>query len=178
MLVNPKGVCLLIWVGFQYGSPRHRFLVRGTGNLDRRRSLLRTARSPPVREGSRSLRPVPGLDAAPPAVAIAAGQEFQLFEVFRCLQPPPCAEAQDAVQQVLALHVMGNEPGRPRRDMLCQGLKAGGHVVVAIDRLADVMHQGRQKELLVVRQFVAGQIEDLQTVIQGVAFGMVLPGFP
>ena len=52
--------------------------------------------------------------------------------------------------------------------------KPGGDVVGGIDPLADVVQQGGQQKLLVVRPGVAGQLEHLQRVIQDVAFGVVL----
>ena len=47
---------------------------------------------------------------------------------------------------------------------------AGGDVIVRVDALADVVQQGRQQEFLVVGPAVAGQLEHLQRMIQGVAF--------
>ena len=44
-----------------------------------------------------------------------------------------------------------------------------------IDGLADVVEQGGQQELFVVRANVARQVEDLKTVVEGVSLGVV-PG--
>ena len=62
----------------------------------------------------------------------------------------------------------------PLGDEAVERFQAGGDVVVRVDRLAHVVQQRREQELLVVGQRVAGQVEDLQAVIEGVAFGMVL----
>ena len=46
-------------------------------------------------------------------------------------------------------------------------------VVAAIDRLAHVVQEGRQEELLIVGQLAPGQLEHLQTVVEGVPLGMI-----
>ncbi len=46
-------------------------------------------------------------------------------------------------------------------------------MVGGVDRLADVVQQRGQQELLVPRLLVAGQLEHLQAVVQGVALGVV-----
>ena len=134
---------------------------------------------PPSREDTRSLPPTRAFRRRTVGHCDRSGPRVST------LHSPPIPPAaavrgapKRAVQQFLAFHVVGDEPGSPRRDMLRQGLQAGGHVILAIDRLAHVVQEGRQEELLVVRQFIPGQIEDLKTVIQGVAFGMILAGFP
>ena len=43
-----------------------------------------------------------------------------------------------------------------------------------VQALADVVQQGRQQELLVVRPVLAGQLEHLQLMVQDVPLGMVL----
>ena len=55
-----------------------------------------------------------------------------------------------------------------------EGLQGRVDVVGRVDRLAHVVQQGRQEELLVVRPLLAGQLEDLEAVIEGIALGMVL----
>ena len=50
-----------------------------------------------------------------------------------------------------------------------QRRRRGGDVVAAIDALADVVQQGRQQELLVVRPVIAGQLENLERMIEHVA---------
>ena len=52
--------------------------------------------------------------------------------------------------------------------------KRGLDVVGRVDGLADVVQQGRQQELLVVRPLFAGQLEDLEAVIERIPFGMIL----
>ena len=47
-------------------------------------------------------------------------------------------------------------------------------MVGRIDRLAHVVQQGGQQELLVVGPLVAGQLEDLKAVIERIPLGMVL----
>ena len=51
---------------------------------------------------------------------------------------------------------------------------AGGDVAVRVDRLADVVEQGRQQEFLVVGPLAAGQFEDLEAVVERVPLGMPL----
>ena len=41
-----------------------------------------------------------------------------------------------------------------------------------IDRLAHVVQQGRQEELLIIREFLPGQLEHLKAMIERVALGM------
>ena len=75
--------------------------------------------------------------------------------------------------RLLPQHVVLDQPGGAFGDEAVQRLQARGDMVVRIDRLAHVVQQCGQQEFLVVRQFVAGQIEDLQAVVQRIAFGMV-----
>ena len=69
---------------------------------------------------------------------------------------------------------MLDQPGRPRRDQAGKRLQPGGNVVLRVDRLAHVVQQRRQQEFLVVRQFLASQLEHLKTVVEDVALGMRL----
>ena len=71
-----------------------------------------------------------------------------------------------------------DQPGGPRRDEALQGLQRRRHVLPRIDRLAHVVQQRRQQKLLVVGQLLAGQLEDLQAVVEQVAFRMGLDGSP
>jgi hypothetical protein len=50
----------------------------------------------------------------------------------------------------------------------------GPDVVGRVDRLADVVKQGGQEELLVVRADFARAFEDLEAVVEGVPLGVVL----
>ena len=59
-------------------------------------------------------------------------------------------------------------------DQAVERSKARRDVIVRVDPLADVVQQGRQQELLVVRPRVARQLEDLQQVIEHVPLGMML----
>ena len=52
--------------------------------------------------------------------------------------------------------------------------KAAVDVVGRVDRLADVVQERRQQEFLVVGPLVAGQLEDLEAVVEGVPLGVVL----
>jgi hypothetical protein len=45
-------------------------------------------------------------------------------------------------------------------------MQGGRHVVGWVDRLADVVQQRSQEELLIVRPFFARQLEDLEAVIE------------
>ena len=47
-------------------------------------------------------------------------------------------------------------------------------MVVRIDGLADVVQKGRQQEFLVVGECIAGVVEDLEAVVEGVPLGMPL----
>ena len=47
-------------------------------------------------------------------------------------------------------------------------------MVGRVDRLADVVQQRGEQELLVVAPLVAGQLEDLEAVVEGVPLGVIL----
>ena len=54
-----------------------------------------------------------------------------------------------------------------------QSFQARLHVIARIESLADVVQQGRQQKLHVVRPAVAGQLEHLERMVENVAFGMM-----
>ena len=70
---------------------------------------------------------------------------------------------------------MFDEPERPVRHGAAERFDARADVILRVDRLADVVQEGRQQELLVIRPGIARQLEDLQAVIERIAFGMI-PG--
>ena len=55
-----------------------------------------------------------------------------------------------------------------------QRLQGGLDVVGRVDRLAHVVQEGRQQELLVVRPLLPRQLEDLQAVIERIPLGVIL----
>ena len=70
--------------------------------------------------------------------------------------------------------MVGDQPLGPLGDRPLQGLQGGLDVVGRVDRLAHVVQQGRQQELLVVRPLVPRQLEDLQAVIKRIPLRMIL----
>ena len=70
---------------------------------------------------------------------------------------------------------MLDEPERPLRHRPPERLHPRPDVILGVDRLADVVQQGRQQELLVIRPGVARQLEDLQAVIERIPL-RVIPG--
>ena len=101
-----------------------------------------------------------------PATAIALGQEQQFVKILGRVQPPPRTGSQRALAISQCLLVMLDQPGRPRRDQSLQDLQRGGHMVARIDRLAHVVQQCGQQKFFVIRQFLPGQLEDLQAVVR------------
>ena len=77
-------------------------------------------------------------------------------------------------RRAAGLGVMLDQPGRALGDVTFERFERRGDVIARIDRLADVVQQGRQLKFLVVGQRVAGQLEDLQAVVQRIALGMPL----
>ena len=74
----------------------------------------------------------------------------------------------------MGVHVEGDQGLGPLGDRPFERLQAGEDVVGRVDRLADVVEQRGEEELLVVAPLVAGQLEDLEAVVEGVSFGVVL----
>jgi len=69
--------------------------------------------------------------------------------------------------------VEGDQGLGPFGDRPFEGLEAGEDVVGRVDRLADVVQEGGQEEFLVVPPPVAGQLEDLEAVVERVSLGVV-----
>ena len=67
-----------------------------------------------------------------------------------------------------------DQPERPLGDGTAQGLGPGVGMILRIHRLAHVVQQGRQQELLVVGPRLARQVKDLKAVIEDVTLGMEL----
>ena len=68
---------------------------------------------------------------------------------------------------------MLDQPEGALRDRTAERLDPRAHVIVGVDGLADVVQERRQQELLVIRARLARQLEDLQAVIERIAFGMI-----
>ena len=58
---------------------------------------------------------------------------------------------------------------------LVERMESGRNVVFGVDRLPHVVQQRGQLEFLVVRNLITRQFEDLETVVQGVPFRVILP---
>ena len=92
--------------------------------------------------------------AAPPGTRPSRSQRASSRRSSKSSDSSKRRRAQDAertVEEFLGFHVMGDQPRDAWRHLAGQGLDAGGNVVLRIDRLANVVEQGRQQELLVVR---------------------------
>ena len=96
------------------------------------------------------------------------------LEVFGVLEPRPGPGPEGAGAVQVGFHVVLDQPGGPLGDRPFERLHRRADVVRRIDRLADVVQERRQQELLVVRAFVAGQLEHLERVIERVPLGVVL----
>ena len=69
-----------------------------------------------------------------------------------------------------------DQPEGPVGDRAPEGSDRRGDVVARLDRLADVVQQGREQELLVIRPGLAGDFEDLEAVVEGIPLGVGLRG--
>ena len=111
---------------------------------------------------------------ADPAAAVEFAEKHQVVEVFERPEPRRGAGAERPLAVGVGLHVMGDQRGRPVGDRPFEHLQGGGHVVGRVDRLADVVQERRQEELLVIGAFVPRQLEDLKAVVKRLALGMIL----
>src|SRR5262249_18041557 len=82
--------------------------------------------------------------------AVAAGEGEQVVVVGRLLQPPPGPSAKRAIEVLLGLHMVLDEPACPVGDEAIERFEPRGHVIVWVDRLAHVVQERREQELLVV----------------------------
>ena len=101
-------------------------------------------------------------------------KEQEVVEVLGRLEANPGAMSEGAVTIGLGFHVMLVQPGCPLGDRTFESLEGRIDVVGRVDGLAHVVKQGGQQELLVVGPLVAGQLEDLKAMVEGITLGMVL----
>jgi hypothetical protein len=99
---------------------------------------------------------------------VALAEEAKILEIRGGLERPTRARA------VVEVVMMFDQPECPIRHRTSQGINPGFDVVGGINRLADVMQQGRQQEFFVVRADLAGDFEHLEAVIECIPLGMLL----
>ncbi len=102
---------------------------------------------------------------------VEVAEKLEVFEVFGRLGPSPRAVAMDGSGQVA---VVRDQPCSPLGQGPVKGQCGGGGGVLGVDRLAHVVQQGGQEELLVIGPRHARQLEDLEAVIERVPLGVAL----
>lgn len=70
------------------------------------------------------------------------------------------------------LHMMRDQIRGSLGDRSLKSREPRGHVILGIDRLADIMQESRKQELLVIGTHVARPLENLKAMVKSVSLGM------
>jgi hypothetical protein len=107
--------------------------------------------------------------ARDPPEGVEVEQELQVVESLTVLDR---WRGTRFLARLLERRKLGDQGESPEADGPSKRLDGGGHGIGQVDRLADVVQERGDEEFLVVRSSLPGQLEDLEAVIQRVAFGM------
>ena len=96
---------------------------------------------------------IQGLDdhARDPPGVVELTEQLQVFEVFRGFQLAPQPRAEASITGRQEVHVVANQPERALGHCTAHHIGSSLGMILGIHRLAHIVQQGRQQELLVVR---------------------------